>query len=67
MLKYLPTAGGSGLVFYGTPIIQDFDSFITRADYNISGNDRLVFRFNKDWHNLNYAHAWYSSPPDPML
>ena len=35
-LKYLPRAGGRGLVFYGTPIIQNFDSFITRADYSLS-------------------------------
>src|SRR5262249_3327608 len=36
MLKYLPPfAGGNGLVFFGTPIIQNFDEFITRFDYSI--------------------------------
>ena len=51
MLKYLPSAGGNGLVFYTSPIVQNFDSFITRADYAISSADRLMFRFNKDWYN----------------
>jgi len=51
MLQYLPRAGGSGLVFFGTPIIQNFDSFISRADYSLSTKDRVAFRFNKDWYN----------------
>ncbi len=52
MLKYLPVSpGGNGLVFYSTPIIQNYDSLITRADYSISSADRLMFRFNKDWYN----------------
>jgi hypothetical protein len=51
MLKYLPSAGGNGLVFYTSPIIQNFNSYITRADYAISAVDRMMFRFNKDWYN----------------
>ena len=51
MLQYLPRASGSGLVFYGTPIIQNFESFISRADYSLAVNDRLMFRFNKEWYD----------------
>src|SRR5262249_35007905 len=54
MLKYLPTAtSGNGLVFFSTPIIQDFKEFITRADYSVSASDRLNYRINK---------AWYTQP-----
>ncbi len=51
MLKYLPSAGGNGLVFYGEPIVQNYNSFITRADYSPSAADRVIFRFNKDWYD----------------
>ena len=54
MLKYLPvSSAGSGLAFYSTPIIQNFEEFITRIDYSLSANDRLNYRINK---------AWFSSP-----
>jgi hypothetical protein len=52
MLKYLPPSDrGNGLTFYSTPVIQNFDEFITRIDCSVSVNDRLNFRFNKAWYN----------------
>jgi len=52
MLKYLPaSASANGLVFYSTPVIQNFDEFLTRLDYSISASDRLNFRFNEAWYN----------------
>lgn len=51
MLKFLPAAsGGNGLVFYSTPVIQDFKEFITRIDYSVTALDRLNFRINKSWY-----------------
>lgn len=45
MLKFLPAAtAANGQVFYSTPVIQDFDEFITRVDYSVSANDRLNYR-----------------------
>lgn len=52
MLKYLPaSSSGNGLAFYSTPVIQNFDEFITRVDYSLSVSDRLNFRFNKAWYD----------------
>src|SRR5262249_32851591 len=51
MLKYLPVPGSaSGQVFYSTPVIQNFDEFITRVDYSASASDRVNYRFNKAWY-----------------
>ena len=52
MLKFLPARKprSADKCFYCTPVIQDFDEFIVRADYSISANDRLNYRFNKSWY-----------------
>src|SRR5712691_1236235 len=51
MLKFLPmAAAANGQVFYSTPVIQNFDEFITRVDYSVSVNDRLNYRFNQAWY-----------------
>jgi hypothetical protein len=50
MLKYLPASSASnGLVFYSTPVIQNFNEFIVRVDYSLTANDRLNYRFNKSY------------------
>ena len=52
MLKYLPaSSAANGLAFYGKPIRQDFEEFITRVDYSLAANDRLNFRFNKAYYD----------------
>jgi hypothetical protein len=52
LLKYLPSSPNpTGLVFFGQPITQDFNEFITRIDHSISSKDRLNFRINEDWFN----------------
>jgi hypothetical protein len=52
MLKYLPVSNApNGVSFYTTPTIQNFQEFIVRTDYSISVNDRLNYRFNKDFYN----------------
>ena len=48
--KTAPHTTATGQVFYSTPVIQDFDEFIVRADYSISSNDRMSYRFNKSWY-----------------
>jgi hypothetical protein len=52
MLPYLPASSApNGVVFYTTPTIQNFQEFIIRLDYSLAANDRLNFRFNKDYYN----------------
>ena len=52
MLKYLPaSSSANGFALYSQPVIQNFDEFIIRADYSISTNDRLNYRFNKSYYN----------------
>jgi Carboxypeptidase regulatory-like domain len=48
MLKYLPRAQGNGIVFYGTPIIQNFTESIGRVDHSISQNDKVIGRYYYD-------------------
>jgi outer membrane receptor protein involved in Fe transport len=45
LTKFLPSATGSGLVFYGAPLAQNFDEMIARVDHNISAKDRLSGRY----------------------
>lgn len=45
LMKYLPAASGSGLVFYGQPLAQNFDEMVSRVDHNISDKDRLTGRY----------------------
>ncbi|HXE13524.1 MAG TPA: carboxypeptidase regulatory-like domain-containing protein [Bryobacteraceae bacterium] len=45
LTKYLPAATGSGLVFYGQPLAQNFDEMVSRIDHNISDKDRLSGRY----------------------
>jgi hypothetical protein len=50
VLQYLPASSGpTGLVFFSQPTIQNFDEFITRADYSPSSNDRITYRINEEW------------------
>ncbi len=51
MVKYLPPATlTNGYAIYSAPVIQDFNEFLIRTDYSISGDDRLNFRFNKSYY-----------------
>jgi len=52
MLKYLPQSfQPNGFAVYSTPVIQNFNEFLIRADYSVSTSDRLNFRFNKSYYN----------------
>lgn len=48
LLKFVPRAQGSGIVFYGTPISQNFDEYIARGDHSISTTDKFVGRYYYD-------------------
>jgi hypothetical protein len=48
LLKFVPRAEGNGIVFYRTPIIQNFDEYIARGDHSISTNDKFDGRYYYD-------------------
>jgi len=49
LLKYLPSSPNpNGLLFYSEPTIQDFDEYISRADYSLSNHDWLTYRLNEN-------------------
>ncbi len=48
MLKYVPRTQGNGIVFYGTPTVQNFDEYIGRGDHSISQKDKLMGRYYYD-------------------
>lgn len=45
VLKFLPSGGGSGLVFFTRPIRQNFDEAVGRVDHLISAKDHLTARY----------------------
>lgn len=47
-MKYLPSVGGTGTVFYTTPIHQNFNEFLGRIDHTVSDKDRLTARYYYD-------------------
>jgi len=52
VLQYLPASSSpTGLVFFSQPTIQNFNEFITRADYSPTSNDRITYRINEEWFN----------------
>jgi hypothetical protein len=46
VLKFLPTVGGTGIVFYSSPLHQNFHDVLGRADQIISAKDHLSARYN---------------------
>ena len=50
-LKYLPQAGGNGLIYYSQPIVQDFTEYTARGDHSISEHDRVSLRYFYDSFN----------------
>lgn len=48
VLKFLPQASGSGLVFFTRPISQNFDEVVGRVDHSVRDKDRLTFRYFYD-------------------
>lgn len=42
--KYLPSAGGTGLVYYQGRTVQNLDETVERFDHSFSAADRLTFR-----------------------
>ncbi len=46
VLKFLPSVGGTGIVFYTSPLHQNFHDVIGRADQVISTKDHLGARYN---------------------
>ena len=51
LTKYLPSAVGTGQIFYASPISQSFDEIVSRVDHTISDHDRLSFRYFFDRFN----------------
>lgn len=52
VLPFLPASQNpNGQVFFSTPVVQNYDEFITRIDYSLSGSDRFNYRFNKNWYD----------------
>ena len=45
LTKYLPVGGGNGLVYYQSPLAQNFDEMVARMDHNISDKDHLSGRY----------------------
>ncbi len=45
LTQYLPVGSGNGLVFYQSPLAQDFDEMLARVDHNISDKDHLSGRY----------------------
>lgn len=50
-LKYLPTVGGNGLLFYSQPVIQNYDEYVARGDHAFSEKDRMSLRYFYDRFN----------------
>jgi Carboxypeptidase regulatory-like domain/TonB-dependent Receptor Plug Domain len=48
MQKFVPQASGNGIVFYGTPTIQNFNEYIGRADHSVSEKDKVTGRYYYD-------------------
>ncbi len=46
--KYMPTVGGTGIVFYSSPLHQNFNEWLGRVDHVISDKDRLSVRYYID-------------------
>ncbi len=47
-MKFLPQIGGTGQVFYSSPLHQNFNEWLGRIDHNISDKDRLSARYYYD-------------------
>ena len=45
LTKYLPVTSGNGVVFYQSPLAQNFDEMLARVDHNITDNDHLSGRY----------------------
>jgi hypothetical protein len=48
VLKYMPSVGGSGIVFYSSPVHQNFNEWLGRVDHLISDKDRVSVRYYID-------------------
>lgn len=46
--NYLPSVGGSGLVYYPSPFSQSFKEYVGRFDHSIRSGDQLSFRYFAD-------------------
>jgi hypothetical protein len=60
--NYLPQVGGTGLVFYNRPQVQNIDQAILRVDHRIGSKDSLTGRWYKD-HVVYVA----QNPPGNLL
>jgi hypothetical protein len=58
LLKDVPVGtGAKGQVFYGTPVIQNFDEYISRVDYNMSAKDTVMghYYYNRFYNVGSYG------------
>jgi len=54
VMKFLPNAGGTGIVFYSSPLHQDFKDVMGRGDYVFSDKDHL---------NAHYDYQLFTNQP----
>jgi hypothetical protein len=45
LTKYLPRAGGNGLIFFANPDVENFAEALVRVDHTISSSDRVFVRY----------------------
>src|SRR5262249_11878263 len=48
LARFLPTATGTGQVFFPSPTAQDTDELVLRGDHSLSSGDRLTARYYAD-------------------
>jgi hypothetical protein len=49
VMKYLPSAGGNGVVFYSIPDVQNFNEYVGRLDHEFTPRDHLTGRAHYDF------------------
>ena len=54
--KYLPHPGGTGLIYYQSPIIQNEYETVERFDHSFSASDRLTVRAT--WNDFSNHAVW---------
>ncbi len=62
------TRSQKGQVFYGTPVIQNFDEYIGRVDYNMSAKDTVMghYYYNRFYNVGSYGGDLLAYRQDPL-